>query len=141
MSAGGRTGLAVAAAEQQDEPFQVLAQLADAIGGMTHEVVQGGAAGGIAGQPAGEELQDLSKFGRAAFPRERGHRISCGLGLLVCGDLLVVDGAVVAEGGVAPAVVVVMWVILRVIQTSRRSTGRFLAAATLAARLFRIRGE
>jgi len=58
-------GLAVAAAEQEDEPFQVLAQLADAVGGMTHEVVQGGAKpGGIAGQPAGEELQYLSEFGR-----------------------------------------------------------------------------
>ena len=55
---------AVAAAEQEDEPLQVLAQLADAVGGMAYEVFQAGAKpGGIAGQPLAEELQQLGEFG------------------------------------------------------------------------------
>ena len=60
-------GLAVASAEQEHEPLQVLAQLADVIGGVANEVLQGGAeAGGIAGQPFTEELQHLGQLGRIA---------------------------------------------------------------------------
>jgi hypothetical protein len=47
-----REWVAVVAAEQQDEPFQVLGQLADAIGGVTNELFQWGAeAAGVAGGP------------------------------------------------------------------------------------------
>jgi hypothetical protein len=43
--------LTVAAAEQEDESFQILAQLADAIGGMAGELFEGGAeAAGVTGQ-------------------------------------------------------------------------------------------
>jgi hypothetical protein len=39
---GAEEGLAVAAAEQEDEPFQVLAQLGEAVGGVADELVEGG---------------------------------------------------------------------------------------------------
>jgi hypothetical protein len=55
---GAEQGLAVVAAEQEDEPVQVLAQLADVVGGVADELFQRGAeAGGVAGQPLAEELQ------------------------------------------------------------------------------------
>lgn len=58
--------LAVAATEQEDEPFQVPAQLADVIGGVADELFQrGGQAGGVAVEPAGEELQHFGEFGGA----------------------------------------------------------------------------
>src|SRR5436309_3822920 len=58
-------GLAVIAAQQEREPVQVLAQLADVVGGMTDELPQGGAeAAPIAGQPPAEELQQLGELGR-----------------------------------------------------------------------------
>jgi hypothetical protein len=41
--AGAEQGLAVVAAEQEGEPVQVLAQLADVVGGMADELLQGGA--------------------------------------------------------------------------------------------------
>jgi hypothetical protein len=42
---------AVAAAEQEDEPLQIGAQFAQAVGGVADELCQGGAqAGGVAGQ-------------------------------------------------------------------------------------------
>src|SRR5262249_21344616 len=51
-------GLAVAAAEQEDEPLQVAAQFVQAVGGVADELCQGGGqAGGVAGQPLAEELQ------------------------------------------------------------------------------------
>jgi hypothetical protein len=37
-----------------------------------------------------------------------GHRVPCCVRLLVCGDRLVVDGAVVVEGGVVPAVMLLI---------------------------------
>jgi hypothetical protein len=43
---------------------------------------------------------------RLGFPPSSGHLISGNSGLPVCGDLLVVDGAVVVERGVPAAVVV-----------------------------------
>jgi hypothetical protein len=46
----GRTGLAVAAAEQEDKTFQVLAQLRNPVGGVSEQLFQGGGqAGGVAG--------------------------------------------------------------------------------------------
>jgi hypothetical protein len=42
-------GLAVAAADQEDKPLQVRAQLADAVGGVAGELFQGG---GQAGGPS-----------------------------------------------------------------------------------------
>ena len=49
---------AVVAAEQEDEPVQVLAQLADVVCGVAHIVGQRGAElAGVAGQLAAEELQ------------------------------------------------------------------------------------
>ena len=55
---------AVAAAEQEDEPFQVAAQLGQAVGGVTDEFSEGVTkAGGVAGQPFAEELQHLGEFG------------------------------------------------------------------------------
>jgi hypothetical protein len=62
---GVEQGLAVAAAEQEDEPLQVITQLGQAVGGVADELCQGVAqAGGVAGQPLAEELQQLSQFGR-----------------------------------------------------------------------------
>ena len=58
-------GLAVVAAEQEGEPVQILAQLADVVGGVADELFQGGAeAARIAGQPPAEELQQLGELGR-----------------------------------------------------------------------------
>jgi hypothetical protein len=55
---------AVAAAEQEDEPLQVTAQVVQAVGGVADELCQGGGhAGGVAGQPFAEELQHLGEFG------------------------------------------------------------------------------
>jgi hypothetical protein len=49
--AGAEQGLAVAAAEQEDEPLQVITQLGQAVGGVADELCQGVAqAGGVAGQ-------------------------------------------------------------------------------------------
>ena len=49
--------LAVAAAEQEDEPLQVAVQLLDAVGGVAGEFFQRcGEAGGVAGEPLAEEL-------------------------------------------------------------------------------------
>jgi len=49
---GAEERLAVAAAEEKDEPLQVLVQLGDVIGGVADEIGQGGGeAGGVAGQP------------------------------------------------------------------------------------------
>src|SRR5206468_2644320 len=63
--AGAEQGLAVAAAEQEDEPLQVAAQLGQAAGGVADELCQGVAqAGGVAGQPLAEELQQLGELGR-----------------------------------------------------------------------------
>jgi hypothetical protein len=60
-----KEGLAVAAAEQEDEPLQVITQLGQAVGGVADELCQGFAqAGGVAGQPLAEELQQLSELGR-----------------------------------------------------------------------------
>src|SRR5215470_1376001 len=57
-------GLAVAAAEQEGEPFQVLTQLGDAVGGVADEFFQRcGEAGGVAGEPLAEELQHFGEFG------------------------------------------------------------------------------
>src|SRR5215470_2901324 len=57
-------GLAVAAAEQEGEPFQVLTQLGDAVGGVADEFFQRcGQPGGVAGEPPAEELQHLGEFG------------------------------------------------------------------------------
>ena len=51
-------GLAVVAAEQEGEPVQVLAQLADVVCGVAHTVGQRGAEpAGVAGQLAAEESQ------------------------------------------------------------------------------------
>ena len=62
---GAEQGLAVAAAEQEDEPLQVAAQLGQAVGGVADELCQGVAqAGGVAGQPLAEELQQLGELGR-----------------------------------------------------------------------------
>ena len=41
-AAGGEQGLAVAAAEQEDEPFQIGLQVQDSVGGVTGELFQGG---------------------------------------------------------------------------------------------------
>jgi hypothetical protein len=55
-------GLAVTAAEQKGEPVQVGAQLREAVGGVADELFQRWAeAGGIAGKPAGEELQHFQR--------------------------------------------------------------------------------
>jgi hypothetical protein len=55
---GAEQGLAVIAAEQEDEPVQVLPQLGDVVCGVADELFQRGAeAGGVAGQPLAEELQ------------------------------------------------------------------------------------
>jgi hypothetical protein len=80
--AGAEQGLAVVAAEQEDEPVQVLAQLADVVCGVADELFQGGAeAAGIAGQPLAEELQQLGErsmtlkrqgFARLAPSRNHG---------------------------------------------------------------------
>ena len=60
-----KEGLPVAAAEQEDEPLQVAAQLGQAVGGVADELCQGVAqAGGVAGQPLAEELQQLGELGR-----------------------------------------------------------------------------
>jgi len=57
-------GLAVAAAEQEDEPLPVAAQLGQAVGGVADELCQGVAqAGGVAAQPLAEELQHFGEFG------------------------------------------------------------------------------
>jgi hypothetical protein len=62
---GAEQGLAVAAAEQEDEPLQVASQLGQAVGGVADELCQGVAqAGGVAGQPLAEELQQLGELGR-----------------------------------------------------------------------------
>jgi hypothetical protein len=62
---GAVQGLAVAAAEQEGEPLQVAAQLGQAVGGVADELCQGVAqAGGVAGQPLAEELQQLGELGR-----------------------------------------------------------------------------
>src|SRR5690349_22339980 len=59
--------LTVAAAEQEGEPVQVLAQLTGAIGGVADEFFQRCAeAARVTGKPAGEELQQLSEFGRVS---------------------------------------------------------------------------
>ena len=76
----GRTAFTVVAAEQEGEPVQVLAQLADVVGGVADELPQGGAeAAGIAGQPACQELQQLGELGRVydVQPKfgHRGHRL------------------------------------------------------------------
>jgi hypothetical protein len=56
--------LAVAAAEQEGEALQVVAELGDVRGGVAGELFQGGGeAGGVAGQPAGEELQHFGELG------------------------------------------------------------------------------
>ena len=56
--------LAVAAAKQEDEPLQVLAQLREAVGGVADELFQRGTeAGGVAGQSAAEELQHFGELG------------------------------------------------------------------------------
>ena len=73
-------GLAVIAAEQEGEPVQVLAQLADVVGGVTAELAQGDAeAPPIAGQPLAEELQQLGELGRVHDVQpdfgHRGHRL------------------------------------------------------------------
>ena len=58
-------GLAVVAAEQEGEPVQILAQLADVVCGVTDELFQGGAEPApVAGQPPAEELQQLGELGR-----------------------------------------------------------------------------
>ena len=63
--AGAEQGLAVIAAEQEGKPVQVLAQLADVVGGVADELFQGGAqAAGVAGQPLSQELQQFGEFGR-----------------------------------------------------------------------------
>jgi hypothetical protein len=69
--------LAVAATEQEDEPLQVLAQLADVIGGVAGELCQrGGQAGGVAVKPAGEELQHFREFGGVGSVKPYfGHRV------------------------------------------------------------------
>jgi hypothetical protein len=62
MGAGGRIGVRRRCPEQQGEPVQVLAQLGVAVGGVADELFQGcGQAGGVAGQPLAEELQDFGK--------------------------------------------------------------------------------
>lgn len=54
--------LAVAAAEQEVEAVQVIAQLGGAVGGMAGEAGQRCAgAGGIAGEPVGEEQPSLTR--------------------------------------------------------------------------------
>jgi hypothetical protein len=56
--------LAAAAAEQEDEPFQVLEQPANGMGGVASELFQAGAeTGGVARQPLAEELQHFGEFG------------------------------------------------------------------------------
>ena len=65
-------GLAVTAAEQEDKPFQVAAQLGDAVGGVANEVLEGGAeAGGVAAQPlAADGLRTrLAEVGTYEKPR------------------------------------------------------------------------
>jgi hypothetical protein len=53
-----RRGLAVAAAEQEEEALQVAAEVLEAVGGVACEFFQGGGqAGGVTSQPAGEELE------------------------------------------------------------------------------------
>jgi hypothetical protein len=50
--------LAVASAKREHEPFQVLVQLGNPLSEAAHEFLQRRSeAAGIAGQPAGEELQ------------------------------------------------------------------------------------
>jgi hypothetical protein len=57
-------GLAVVGAEQEGEPVQVLAQLAEVVCGVADELFRGGAeAAGIAGQPLGQELQQFGELG------------------------------------------------------------------------------
>jgi hypothetical protein len=57
--------LAVAAAEQEDEPLQVGTQLAQAVGGVTDELCQRRTeAGRVASQPFTEESQHLGQLGR-----------------------------------------------------------------------------
>jgi len=66
---GAAQGLAVAAAGQEDEPVQVATQLGQAVGGVADELCQGiPQAGGVAGQPLAEELQQLGELGRATIP-------------------------------------------------------------------------
>src|SRR6266700_22060 len=67
----------VIAAEQEGEPVQVLAQLADVVCGVTDELSQGGAeAPPIAGQPLAEELQQLGELGRVhGIEPDLGHAI------------------------------------------------------------------
>src|SRR6266849_8936005 len=56
--------LAVAFAEQEDEPVQVTAQVRGGIGGMPGEPGQRGfQAAGVAGQPLADEAEDLGEFG------------------------------------------------------------------------------
>jgi len=56
--------LAVAAAEQEDEPLRVGAQVLEAVSGVTGELFQGdGQPGGVAVQPLAEELQHSGEFG------------------------------------------------------------------------------
>jgi hypothetical protein len=57
--------LAVAAAEQEDEALQILAQLREAVSGVADELFQRWAeAAWVVGQPVAEELQRLGEFGR-----------------------------------------------------------------------------
>ena len=60
----GRRGIAVASAEQEDEPLQIAAQVLDPVGGVAHELFQGsGQAARVVGQPLAEELQHFGQFG------------------------------------------------------------------------------
>ena len=61
---GSEQRLAVVTAEQEREPVQVLAQLAEVVCGVADELFRGGAeAAGIAGQPLGQELQQFGELG------------------------------------------------------------------------------
>ena len=75
--AGAEQGLAVVAAEQEDEPVQVLAQLAGVVGGVADELFQQGAeAPPVAGQPPAQELQQLGELGRVhGIEPDIGHAV------------------------------------------------------------------
>jgi hypothetical protein len=51
------------------------------------------------------DIDRIKPEARLGVPQRCGHLISCSGGLLVCGDVLVLDRAVVVEGGASPAVV------------------------------------
>ena len=56
--------LTVAATGQEDEAFQVLTQLGQAVGGVADELFQRyGEVGRVTGEPAIEELQHFGEFG------------------------------------------------------------------------------